>query len=72
MGKVFIPTFLSPSTSSISFTISLIRLIKKANTAGIIAAAGLSTTTPPKIKTNPASNAMVKFPSIGIRFNILE
>ena len=46
-GKDLIPFFKSPSTSSISFTISLIRLIKNANSDGIIAFLILPAATPP-------------------------
>jgi len=72
MGKVIIPALVSPSTSSISLTISRMRFIRKANTAGTIAAAGFSTTTPPKIKTSPVKIATVIFPTSGIRFKYFE
>ncbi len=72
MGKVITPACLSPSTSSMSFTISRIKFIRKANTAGTIAAAGFSTTTPPKIKTSPVKIATVIFPTSGILFKKFE
>ena len=46
-GKEKIPADLSPSISSISLTISRIKFIKNANTAGIIAYFKLYTETPP-------------------------
>lgn len=48
------------------------RLIKKANEAGMIAAEGFPTATPPNMKTSPVKNATVKFPTRVILFRYFE